>query len=67
MKKKLLDFLTRWQAASKVMKSKEYIVLVSDGDRYEVAHNEVSVNTVRKAVGYLNLKVQIDYDKSQEK
>lgn len=67
MKKKLLDFLTRWQAASQVMKAKEFVVLVSDGDKYQVAHNEVSIDTVRKAVGYLNLKVQIDYDKSQEK
>ena len=67
MKKKLMDFLTRWQAASKVMKSKHFIVAVSDGERYEVAHNDVPVETVRKVVGYLTIKVQIDYENSIEK
>jgi len=61
MKKKLIDFLTRWQAATKVMKSKHYIVIVADDEKYEVAHNEVPLDTIRKAVGYLNIKVQIDY------
>ena len=49
------------------MKSKHFIVAVSDGERYEVAHNEVPVETVRKVVGYLSIKVQIDYENSMEK
>lgn len=67
MKKKLLDFLTRWEAAKKVMQSKHFIVIVDDAsDKYEVAHNEVPVETIRKAVGYLNLKVMIDFQNQSE-
>jgi hypothetical protein len=64
MKKKLLNFLTRWQAASKIMSGTHYIVCFTDdkGDDLKVAHSDVPVEGVRRMIGYLNIKTMIDYD-----
>jgi hypothetical protein len=67
MKQRLTHFADRLVAARQVMISKNYFVATTSTekpDKINVSHSTLEVNDLRSITAYISIKIQIEYNAS---